>query len=73
MTSLRLRFRRGAWKALVDVLLGPLRASGTRTDPERAGSCASIFVDPGGSFKCDASVGRDHSEGVGLAKSVEGV
>lgn len=55
------------------LLLAGLSASGTRTELAFSGSLASTFVEPGGSFMCDASVGSDQREGWGLLKKVEGV
>ena len=45
---------------------------GILTDPDFSRSRAMVLVDSGGSFMCEASVGRDQSEGAVL-RNIEGV
>lgn len=73
MTSFRflLRFCPGRMAGVADPT-ELRRGSGILTDPDFSCSRAMVFVDSGGSFMWEASVGKDQRDGAGL-KIIDGV
>lgn len=69
------RFRFLLWDGRIAGAVEPpelLRGKEIRIEPAFSVSRAMVFVDSGGSFMCDASVGKDQSEGDAL-KNTDGV